>query len=75
MSSFEYLFANGVPDWGPGGLRTTILMLSSEPPGASSVCLVSRRRRQSLYWSLLLTSAFAIAHTESGLTCPGGNRH
>jgi hypothetical protein len=74
VSSFEYLFVNGVPHWGPGGLRTTTLMLSSEPRGASSVCLVSRRRRQALYWSILLTSAYAIAHTESGLTCTGGNR-
>ena len=65
MSSFEYLFVNGVPRWGSGGLRMTFLMLSSEPCGASSVRLVSRRQRQSLYWSILLTCALGIAHIES----------
>jgi hypothetical protein len=75
VSSFEYLFVNGVPRWGSEGLRTTFLMLSSELRGASSVCLVSRRRHQALNWSILLTSTFAIAHTESGRTCTRGNRH
>jgi hypothetical protein len=65
VSSFEYLFVNGVPRWGSGGLRMTFLMLSSEPRGASNVCLVSRHRHQSLCWSILLTGALGIAHIES----------
>jgi hypothetical protein len=55
VSSFEYLFLNGVLRWGSGGLRMAFLILSSDPCGASSVRLVSRRQHQSLYWSIVLT--------------------
>jgi hypothetical protein len=65
VSSFEYLFVNSVPRWGSGGLRMTLLMLSSESRGASSVRLVSRHQHQSLYWSILLTYLLGIAHIES----------
>jgi hypothetical protein len=75
VSSFEYLFVNGVPRWGSGGLRMAFLMLSSEPRGASSVRLVSKRQHQCPYWSILLTFDFAIANIESGLSFTGGNRH
>jgi aryl carrier-like protein len=49
VSSFEYLFVNGVPRWGSGGLRMAFLMLSSKPCLASSVRFMSRRQHQSLY--------------------------
>jgi hypothetical protein len=32
VSSFEYLFVNGVPRWGSGGLRMAFLMLQQAVP-------------------------------------------